>query len=512
MKQSSRITEILSGYDKKTIINADYSKLSLHQAKLLTQNGVQDQAIKRVYETGISIDGIESLDLDDAIWVEKNANGYSVFVHISDITEAVPVYTPLDVEALKRTTSIYRGEWVINMFPPELSQNLLSLNENGEKLTLSIRIDLDNDAEIKDFCIYESIFKNKKRHDYESFMDVFSNPEMEDHEIFQLMYEIARKRRYIRTREWANMNFDESDRQLYIWPNREKEHFSRKKIPSIIIEEYMILANICSAILCVRNKYDSIFRLHNSTDEKAYYYACAWRHAGLALMNYSHFTSPIRRYADTVIHRVLKWVHLRKESWVYSQQEIFDIAEHINVSRTVIDILGRDADNELKWKKIVSKLKHKNGEELNTSHFTKNIRDTVWAGKKIPQIIVEEIRNDLENGEKANWAWAIGVLLVWKSEALKQTLKKVLLQDKKFTSKSILSLLSVTKVLNTDDEFLFQIEEKEEWNQFSISVKYEQKQLFHPLYINYWEYEKNEAIGKLRNKAVKKIVEHFCWK
>lgn len=512
MKPLSRISEILSWHDKASVIHAEYWKLALHQTKILVQSWVNDQAIKRVYETGISIDGIESLDLDDAIWVEKNTNGYSVFVHISDITEAIPVYTPLDIEALKRTTSIYRGEWVINMFPPELSQNLLSLNENGEKFTLSMRVDLDNEWEIKDAQVYESIFKNKNRHDYESFMDVFANPEHQDHEIFQLMYEIARKRRYIRTREWANMNFDESDRQLYVWENSGKEPLSRKKIPSIIIEEFMILANVCSAVICVKNNYQSIFRLHNSVDEKAYYYANMWRHAGLALMNYSHFTSPIRRYADTVVHRVLKWIHLRWEAPVYASQEIFDIAEHINVSRTVIDILGRDADNELKWKKIVSKLKYKNGDDLNTSHFTKSIRDTVWAGRKIPHIIVEEIQHDLENGEKANWAWVIWVLLVSKSEALKQTLKKVLLDDKKFTSKSVLSILSVTKILNTDEDILFEIDEKEVWNQLSISVKYKKQDLFHPLYINYREYEKNESIGRLRKKAVRKIVEHFCGK
>ena len=69
------------------------------------------------------------------------------------------------------------------------------------------------------------------------------------------------------------MNFDESDRQLYVGKHSEKEPFSRKKIPSIIIEEFMILANICSAVICVKNNYQSIFRLHNSVDEKAYYYA-----------------------------------------------------------------------------------------------------------------------------------------------------------------------------------------------------------------------------------------------
>ncbi len=86
----------------------DYSSYANNQTRLIEQNGINDQAVRRKYEEGISIDGIESLDLDDAIWVEKTSAGYAVFVHISDVTEAVSTYTPLDLEALKRTTSIYR--------------------------------------------------------------------------------------------------------------------------------------------------------------------------------------------------------------------------------------------------------------------------------------------------------------------------------------------------------------------------------------------------------------------
>jgi exoribonuclease R len=66
-----------------------------------------------------------------------------VFIHISDVTEAIKIYSPLDLEALKRTTSIYRKERVLNMFPPELANDLLSLDENGKKLTLSMQIELD---------------------------------------------------------------------------------------------------------------------------------------------------------------------------------------------------------------------------------------------------------------------------------------------------------------------------------------------------------------------------------
>lgn len=193
-------------------------------------------------------------------------------MHISDVTEAVKTYTPLDIEALKRTTSIYRGEGVINMFPPALSQNLLSLNENGEKLTLSMQMDLDHEGRLYDFHVYESVFRNKRRYDYESFVDDYLNPESENHEAIQLMYEIAKKRRSIRKTEGASMNYDESDRQLSLGRKTDKLHSSKKAIPTTIIEEFMILANIASAMVSVKHGYDSIFRLHNSCDERAYYH------------------------------------------------------------------------------------------------------------------------------------------------------------------------------------------------------------------------------------------------
>lgn len=80
-----------------------------------------------------------------------------------------------------------------------------------------------------------------------------------------------------------------------------------------------------------------------------------------------------------VVHRVLKIAHLRGEEFPYSAGEIGDVAKYINFSRTVIDILGKDTDRELRGRKLVSKLKKTNGDVLNVSHFTRNIRDSVGA-------------------------------------------------------------------------------------------------------------------------------------
>ncbi len=147
-----------------------------------------------------------------------------------------------------------------------------------------------------------------------------------------------------------------------------------------------------------------------------------------------------------IVHRVLKLVHLRGEESPYSKEEMGDMAKYINFSRTVIDILGKETDGELRGKKLISKLKKMNGNTLNISHFTQNLRSTVGAGKKMPRVVVDEVINDLENGEKSNWAWAIGVLLLSGNEEIKKHLRKALIDDKKFTAKAVLALLNVTKI------------------------------------------------------------------
>ncbi len=519
---ASQILDHISwGNHHDGIIRIDYSLYAMNQARLIERHGIDDQAVRRKYQEWVSIDGVESLDLDDAIWVEKTARWYAVFVHISDVTEAVKTYTPLDVEALRRTTSIYRREWVLNMFPPILSQDLLSLNEDGDKLTLSMQIDLDPCGRIYDFHVYESVFRNRKRYNYEDFVDDYLNPENENHETLQLMYEIAKKRRKLRKVEWASMDFDDSDRQLSIWTKEEKIHSHKKAIPRTIIEEFMILANITSAMISVKNGYDSIFRLHKAYDERAFYHNTVGNHKGLALENYTHFTSPIRRYSDMIVHRVLKLVHLRWEKPPYSGAQITDMAKHINISRGVIDILGKETDHELKGRKLVSKLRETNGKVLNISHFTQNIRHTVGNGKKMPKVVVNEIIHDLENGEKSNWAWAIGVLLVSWNEDIKKYLKKALLDDKKFRTNSVIAILNTTKISSTDNQYLFHIEEREIENEFNIVVVFRDAEIL-KMSTNYSrinsrnleeiERDKGLKIGILRGKILKKIIVHFCGK
>ncbi len=494
----------------ESIISTSYCKYTMNQVHNLQKNSIQDQAIKRHYEEWISIDWIESLDLDDAIWCEKTSFWYAVFVHISDVTEFIQPYSPLDLEALTRTTSIYRSSWVINMFPEYLSQNIMSLNEDWTKLTLTLKIELDNYWEIINYDVYESIFKNLKRYNYEDFIDDYINPYSQNHRVLQTMYELASKRRAIRKTSWAIQNYDESDRDIYIWEKQQKQIDPKKSTPKIIIEEFMILSNIVAATIWVKNKYNTIFRNHYTLDERALYSNRMDLHKWLALDKYTHFTSPIRRYADIIVHRILKIVHLRKEESPYTTKDILDIANHINQVKSVIKIIWQDIDLEQKWAIKVLKIKQRKEDwNINTSDFTKDIRENVWNMKKMPKIIIDEIIKDIQFWDKWSWAWAIWVFLVSWNDEIKKAIKKAILEDKKFRIKALFSILNNTKILNTDLNYIFSILEKKEGNTLTIETYFRWEILFSKS-INIWYFEEEDAWGRVRTKTIESIINHFC--
>ncbi len=492
------------------LIRVDYSPYALNQVKNILKNWIDDQAEKRKYVEWITIDWAESKDLDDAIWAEKTNYWYRLSIHISDVAEAIKKFSPLDLEALKRTTSIYRKE-VINMYPPALSNDLLSLNENWDKFTLSLDIDLDNDWNFRDAFVYESKFKNQKRYDYESFLTDYIDPSSTHHEKLHLMYEIALKRKSIRKVSWAKMDYDESDRQLFIWNKIEKPHDVSKDISKRIIEEFMILANISTGVILVKNNVDAIFRVHAALDERANYQYNDGLHMALATRNYVHFTSPIRRYSDWVVHRILKNVLIRWEKSPYSREDLSDISNHINVSRTVIDILSWDIFKEKKYVAKINDLKQ-NAENVTSSDFTFEIRNHTQKNKRLPKSISQEIINDIKNWKISDWWWTIWVFLISHENDIKDALYKKIIQEKStIKPKAVLSILNETRIF-WDEEMLhyFKIEETSDWkNQLWINFYFKNELIF-SIFDNIWKNKsESHVIWWLRQKALTKIFSHF---
>ena len=187
----SRLSEHLHPESfNSSFISTEFSAYAKNQVKNILNHWINDQAVSRANVEAITIDWINSKDLDDAIWAERTKDWYCVWVHIADVAEYIDLFSPLDREALQRTTSIYRRDNIINMFPEELSNWPLSLNENGIKKTMTLQIDLDENCNVKTSKYYESNFKNLRRYDYWSFW-----PDSEHFTTLHLFKEISDKLR-----------------------------------------------------------------------------------------------------------------------------------------------------------------------------------------------------------------------------------------------------------------------------------------------------------------------------
>lgn len=314
-----------------------------------------------------TIDGAESKDLDDAVSVQKTDYGYLLGVHIADVSHYVKGNSNLDKEALKRGTSIYYADKVVPMLPKELSNGICSLNPDENRLTLSAFIKLDNDGEIISYRFCKSVIRSRVKGIYSeinSILDGSQTPEISlkyeevKNEIF-LMNELAdiliekKKRRHapeIETTE-SKLVIDDNGVCCAVVPRQ------RGKSEQII-EEFMLTANEAAAKLAREKKVPFVYRIHEAPPEakveklheilpkfnlecphftefkpvhaaqilenakgtdkyeavnllvlrsmsKAKYSVEPVGHFGLVLEDYAHFTSPIRRYPDLAIHRII---------------------------------------------------------------------------------------------------------------------------------------------------------------------------------------------------------------
>lgn len=345
-----------------------------------------------------TIDGAESKDLDDAVSVQKTGYGYLLGVHIADVSHYVRGNSNLDKEALKRGTSIYYADKVVPMLPKELSNGICSLNPDENRLTLSAFVKLDGDGEIISYRFCKSVIRSRVKGVYSeinSILDGSETPETAEkysavrNEIF-LMNELAdiliakKKRRHapeIETTE-SKLVIDENGVCCAVVPRQ------RGKSEQII-EEFMLTANECSAKLAREKKVPFVYRIHEAPPEakvealheilpkfnlecphftefrpvhasrilesakgtdqfeavnllvlrsmsKAKYSAEPVGHFGLVLEDYAHFTSPIRRYPDLAVHRIItdilagynnEWLNKRYSGFAVNASERSSEAE-----------------------------------------------------------------------------------------------------------------------------------------------------------------------------------------
>ncbi len=310
-----------------------------------------------------TIDPQDAKDFDDAVSIEKLPDGnFLLGVHIADVSHFVMEKTPLDEEALKRATSVYLVKNVIPMLPEKISNDLCSLKQDEDRLTFSIFITLSKKCTLKSFEIKKSVIRSKRRFTYEEAQNIIDTKKGDFSEELQLMYKISKSITQIRLKE-ESLDFDSAEVKFKFNKKGDVEDIVvKERLESMrLIEEFMLLANKC-ATLFVKNlskvnkvEYPFVYRVHDIPNKdkmkelsefvkqfgysiniddknslrkllvdikgkpeefiinnllirsmaKAIYTTKNIGHYGLGFKDYTHFTSPIRRYPDLVVHRLL---------------------------------------------------------------------------------------------------------------------------------------------------------------------------------------------------------------
>ena len=317
--------------------------------------------------TIFTIDGDDTKDIDDAISVEKLKNGnYKLGVHIADVSYYVKEGSPLDKEAMDRGTSVYLVDRVIPMLPHKLSNGICSLNPGVERLAISCVMEIDNNGKTVDYEIFPSIIKSRLQMTYKKVNQVIEKNEIpEGYEPFvndlKLMDELSQIIRKAKINR-GYIDFDVDEAKIIVDENCHPTDIvlRNRGRGENLIEDFMIQANECVATHIFYMDLPFIYRVHeypkeekirdfisfvqslgyivkfNAKDispkaiqnlinqlkdkkefkvlsslllrnmQKAIYLPQNLGHYGLASKCYTHFTSPIRRYPDTTVHRLLR--------------------------------------------------------------------------------------------------------------------------------------------------------------------------------------------------------------
>ncbi len=359
-------------------------------------------------ETIITIDGDDAKDLDDAIHVKINENGrFELGVHIADVGHYVVHNSLLDKEAYRRGTSIYLADRVIPMLPEVLSNGVCSLNEGEDRLALSVIMEIDKSGNVTDYKISESLICSKHRMTYTNVTAILSGDEQKRSQfsdIVPMLENMERLRNILRTKRIArgsiDFNFDEA--RIVLDENGVPVDVVKRErsVSNSIIEEFMLICNETVAEHMFWLNLPFVYRVHEEPDPdavkefakfiaplgysikhsagkvhprelaellravagqkeemiisstalrslmKARYSEENLGHFGLSASYYCHFTSPIRRYPDLVVHRMIKDVlngemheekaaeFVRQAAKHASEREL----EAIDVERTVEDM------------------------------------------------------------------------------------------------------------------------------------------------------------------------------
>lgn len=357
----------------------------------------------------VTIDGETARDFDDAISLELLPNGrYRLGVHIADVSHYVRQGSALDEEAFRRGTSVYFPERAIPMLPERLSNGICSLNPRVDRLTMSAIMDLSSTGRILDYKLAPSVIHSRERMTYTAVNDIINNPEGKTAESYSHIREMILSMHELalilirRREERGAIDFDLPEAELMF--NDEGQICgiarSERNIAHRLIEEFMLLANETVARHLEGLRAPSLYRIHEEPNpmkveefaeiarslghnfsmhgpvpqrgfqhlareieglaeermlsylmlrsmKRARYTPQNLGHFGLAMKTYTHFTSPIRRYPDLIVHRLLREVFDTGQRGQDEWQEI-DLGSRQAVSQVSWSVLGEEREQELR--------------------------------------------------------------------------------------------------------------------------------------------------------------------
>ncbi|MEB5476573.1 ribonuclease R [Acinetobacter pollinis] len=354
----------------------------------------------------VTIDGEDARDFDDAVYAEKRpGGGYRVVVAIADVSHYVRTDKPLDNEAQDRGTSVYFPHFVLPMLPEALSNGLCSLNPHVDRLCMVCDLTLSRLGRVTGYEFYPAVMHSKARLTYTQVGSYFNgdsdavpqdrNIQKSLNTLFQ-MYQVLkslREQRHAMEFETTEtyMTFDELGGIKEILPRSRNDAHK-------LIEECMLLANVAAADFSLKNEIPMLYRVHEAPEHtkiqkvrdfvkmlglhfpeqptqedyqrvieatkdridaqsihavllrsmmQAYYGAKNAGHFGLAYDAYTHFTSPIRRYPDLLLHRAIK-ANLQKKAYPISGAALDDAGEHFSQTERRADEASRSVTSWLK--------------------------------------------------------------------------------------------------------------------------------------------------------------------
>ena len=370
-----------------------------------------------------TIDGESAKDLDDAVSIRKEKDLYKLNVYIADVSYYVKEDSILDNEAMNRGTSIYLLDRVVPMLPVRLSNDLCSLNPNEEKLVISLEMTINNKGDVIDRILSSSVIKTTKRLSYEKCNDVLTNG-ISNNPDYQVCYDslllmvelknILKEKRYRR----GSIDFDIDEVKIIL--DEDGKVFDVKKIErgesECIIEEFMIVSNETVAEMINEMSLPFIYRVHDKPDNikfnelktivkglgyhlggayskeiqkllehidnnnnylkdtilrlmaKAIYSTNNIGHFGLASSCYTHFTSPIRRYPDLIVHRLIR-------KYLFNNDNVLSFDDAIVLENKLANIASISSEKE----KVSNELEFKVN-DMKLAEYMEKFIGTIYFG------------------------------------------------------------------------------------------------------------------------------------